>query len=465
MALILLVDDEEDIRWSLKRILKSEEYEFAEASGGREALAYIHHHAADLVILDLRMSEMDGLQTMQALLQMEPNLPVLILTGVDAVKSAVQAMKLGAVDYLVKPVDHDELRMVVRKTLETSRLKRELVELRQQVSVPSGLVLGQSAIMQNLQNLVKSLAVRDVNVMIQGESGTGKQLVAETLHQLSPRQNCPFVTVDCGALPESLMESEFFGHEKGAFTGAVSRKTGKLEVAKGGTLFLDEIGNLGLSLQAKLLRVLETRQFERVGGTAAIHADFRLITASNSNVREMVQRGEFRSDLYYRVNVFTLQIPPLRDHREDVPELVDYYLKFFNSKHGKSVQGVSAECTRLFLEYYWPGNIRQLRNVIEHAVLLAGNEIQREHLPAEILQEQQQRGPGPAAAAAASSSAAASGAAAAVSSTKLASLEERALREALARNSGDKTRAAADLGISLRTLYYWLKRYNIPTKG
>jgi DNA-binding NtrC family response regulator len=450
MPLILLVDDEDDIRWSLKRILKNEAYEFGEAGSGREALAFLQHTVPDLVILDLRMSEMDGLQTMEALLQIEQNLPILILTGVEAVKSAVQAMKLGAVDYLVKPVDHDELRMVVRKTLEDSRLKREVAELRKQVAVPSGLVLGTSAVMRNLHDLVKSLAVRDVNVMIQGESGTGKQLVAETLHQLSPRQNGPFVTVDCGALPETLMESEFFGHEKGSFTGAVSRKTGKLEVAKGGTLFLDEISNLSLPLQAKLLRVLESRQFERVGSTTAIRADFRLITASNANVREMVQKGEFRSDLYYRINVFTLEVPPLRRHREDIPELVDHYLRFFNKKHGKKVEGVSPDCTRLFLEYYWPGNIRQLRNVLEHAVLLAGSDVQREHLPVEVLTDRKT-----------GEAATVTGAA---STIHLPSLEERALREALIKHGGDKTRAAAELGISLRTLYYWLKRHNISTK-
>ncbi len=446
MSLILLVDDDEEIRWSLKQFLKGGDYEFAEADSGAAACEFIRGKVADLVILDLRMPGMDGFQTLEKLLQIEQTLPVLILTGNDSVKGAVQAMKLGAADYLVKPVDRDEFRMVVRKTLENSRLKREVQDLRQQMNSKTRYIVGKNPVMQSLESLVKTLAARDVNILIQGESGTGKQVIAETMHHLSPRQSGPFVTLDCGALPETLIESEIFGYEKGAFTGAVARKMGKLELAQGGTLFLDEIGNLNFGLQAKLLRVLESRQFERVGGTASLQADFRLITATNSNLREMVERKEFRSDLYYRINVFTLEVPPLRERLDDIPDLVEHFLGVFNAKHAKNVKSVSPECMRIFQEYSWPGNIRQLRNVIERAVLLSNMEIDVENLPSEILQDARETEEF-------------SG-----ESIHLESLEAQALKQALKKNQGDKTRAAAELGISLRTLYYWIKKYQIPSK-
>lgn len=443
MPLILLVDDDDEVRWSLKQFLKGEDYEFAEAESGNAACDFIRNKIADLVILDLRMPEMDGFQTLEKLLQIEPTLPVLILTGNDSVKGAVQAMKLGAVDYLVKPVDSEEFRMVARKALENSRLKREVQDLRLQMTSKASYIVGKNPVMRNLDSLVKTLAVRDVNVLIQGESGTGKQVIAETMHHLSLRQNAPFVTLDCGALPESLIESEIFGYEKGAFTGAVARKIGKLEVAKGGTLFLDEIGNLDIGLQAKLLRVLETRQFERLGGTASLQADFRLITATNSNLKELVEKKEFRSDLYYRINVFTLEVPPLRKRLDEIPDLVDYFLKMFNAKHGKNVKLLSPECSRIFQEYSWPGNIRQLRNVIERAVLLCNEEIQVDNLPVEILQDTKDpKSQGK-------------------EGVLLEEMEAQALKQALKNNNGDKTKAASELGISVRTLYYWLKKYQI----
>jgi two-component system response regulator AtoC len=331
--------------------------------------------------------------------------------------------------------------------LENSRLKKEVQDLRQQMNAKTRYIVGKNPVMRNLESMVKTLAVRDVNVLIQGESGTGKQVIAETMHSLSPRQNGPFVTLDCGVLPETLIESEIFGYEKGAFTGAISRKLGKLELAKGGTLFLDEIGNLGFGLQAKLLRVLESRQFERVGGTASLQADFRLITATNANLREMVEKKEFRSDLYYRINVFTLEVPPLRDRLDEIPDLVDYFLKMFNEKHSKNVKRISPECVRIFQEYSWPGNIRQLRNVMERAVLLSSEEVGTSELPPEILQDAgaiEVKG---------------------VETFHLESLESQALRQALRKNQGDKTKAAAELGISLRTLYYWLKKYQISPKN
>jgi two-component system response regulator AtoC len=443
MPLILLVDDDEEVRWSLKQFLKGEDYEFAEAGSGQEGCEFIQRKTADLVILDLRMPGMDGFQTLEKLIQIESSIQVLILTGNDSVKGAVQAMKLGAADYLVKPVDPEEFRLVVRKTLENSRLKREVQDLRQHVNTQVRYILGKSPAMRNLDSLVKTLAVRDVNVLIQGESGTGKQVIAEAMHYLSPRQNGPFVTLDCGALPDTLIESEIFGYEKGAFTGAVSRKMGKLELAKGGTLFLDEIGNLDIGLQSKLLRVLETRQFERVGGTASLLADFRLITATNADLKDLVERKEFRSDLYYRINVFMLEVPPLRDRPEDIPDLSDYFVQMFNQKHGKQVKGFSSECVRIFQEYSWPGNVRQLRNVIERAVLLSNEEIGIQNLSSEILEGSVDIQP--------------SG----KESILLEALEAQALKQALKKNQGDKTRAAAELGISLRTLYYWLKKYQI----
>lgn len=444
MPSILIVDDEEDIRWSVKQILKSNENQFLEAESGRAALQVLQKTTPDVVILDLRMPELDGLETLEKLLHIEPLLPVVVLTGVDAVKSAVQAMKVGAVDYLVKPVNHEELRLVVSRALEHVRLKREVLNSRN-LSDSTQYVFGKSSMMQRLHETIQNIAGRDVRVLIQGESGTGKQMVAEQLYLLSSRSDKPFVTIDCGVLPETLMESEFFGYEKGAFTGATTRKIGKLEVAKGGTLFLDEIGNMNIALQSKLLRVLETGEFERLGGNSSLLADFRLIIATNSNLQDMIQKGSFRSDLYYRINVFTIEIPPLRDHAEDIPELVEFFRNAFNQKHNKNVLEVSEECMDMIVHHPWPGNIRQLRNVLERAILLATDRILPIHMPLEVQRPNET-----------------------VSTNKMVSigvdlqtLEERALRDALELHQGNKTRAAAELGISLRTLYYWLKRYNI----
>jgi two-component system response regulator AtoC len=445
MPSILIVDDEEDIRWSVKQILKNKENQFLEAESGRAALLVLQKTTPDVVILDLRMPELDGLETLEKLLHIEPLLPVVVLTGVDAVKSAVQAMKSGAVDYLVKPVNHEELRLVVNRALEHVRLKREVLSSRS-LSDSAHYVFGKSDIMQKLHETIKNIAGRDVRVLIQGESGTGKQMVAEQLYLLSSRNDKPFVTIDCGVLPETLMESEFFGYEKGAFTGATARKIGKLEVAKGGTLFLDEIGNMNVALQSKLLRVLETGEFERLGGNSSLLADFRLIIATNSNLQDMIRKGSFRSDLYYRINVFTIEIPPLRDHAEDIPELVEFFRNGFNQKHNKKVLEVSEECMEMIRNHPWPGNIRQLRNVLERAILLATDKILPIHMPLEV---QRPNEPPPL-----------------VNKmgfieVDLQALEERALRDALELHQGNKTRAAAELGISLRTLYYWLKRYNI----
>jgi DNA-binding NtrC family response regulator len=445
MPLILIVDDEEDIRWSLKQILRNHDFTFQEASSGKVALELVAQMLPDLVILDLRMPEMDGMETMGKLFQLEPSLPIVVLTGVDSAKIAVQAMKMGAVDYLTKPVDHDELVLVVKKTLSTSGMKRELQVLRGDRSL-TGFVAGKSLRMKQLLKLVAEIAGRDISVLIQGESGTGKQMIAEELHRWSTRKDGPFITIDCGAIPESLMESELFGYEKGAFTGANSRKIGKLEVAKSGTVFLDEIGNLTLPLQAKLLRVLETRQFERLGGISNILADFRLISATNANLSKMVERGEFRKDLYYRINIFTLDVPPLRERVEDIPELADHYRQAFNLKHGKNVLRFDEEFRKFILHYSWPGNVRQLKNVIERCVLLAKDEIRLEHLPPEIQERIDPESVLPP-----------------ETMLKLEELEETALRRALEKYAGDKTRAAAELGISVRTLYYWLKRYNITT--
>ena len=442
MPSILIVDDEEDIRWSIKQILKASDLAFLEADSGRAAIQVFGRTVPDAVILDLRMPEMDGFEVLEKILELEPWMPVIVITGVDEVKSAVQALKMGASEYLVKPPEHEELRSAVRRALENVRLKREAFGRRDSIQY----VFGKSLSMQKLHRTIEQIATRDVRVLIQGESGTGKQMVAEQLYLLSPRHDKPFVTIDCGVLPDTLMESELFGYEKGAFTGAAGRKTGKLEVAKGGTLFLDEIGNMNYNLQTKLLRVLETGQFERVGGNTSMVADFRLIMATNSNLSEMVRKGTFRSDLYYRINVFTIDIPALREHAEDIPELIEFFRDFFNKKHQKNVASISPECMHILKNYYWPGNIRQLRNVMERAVLIANETLDIAHLPDEIAKLT----------------------ATPLGKTKgarvnLQSLEERALREALEANHGNKAAAAAELGISLRTLYYWIKRFELQT--
>jgi DNA-binding NtrC family response regulator len=386
LARVLIVDDEPEISWLLARDLQAAGYEVATAGTAHAALDAAETKRPEVVLLDLRLPDGDGLDVLRRIREMHDATVVIMLTGHATIESAVRAMKLGAFDYLIKPMHLEEVRLVIEKGLETRRLVAEVqtlrAALRDQVG-PEELV-GRSVLMQQLRHVITQVAPYDVNILIRGASGTGKELIARALHGQSPRRGGPFIPLDCAALPEALVESELFGHERGAFTGATQRRLGRFELAHGGTLFLDEIGNLPLSTQMKLLRVLEDRAISRLGGRGQIPVDVRIIAATHLNFEEAMQEGRFREDLYHRLNEFTLHVPPLRERTEDIPELVDHFLKRIGQELGKVVSGLAPEALRACEAYAWPGNVRELRNALKRAAVLAGDVIGLRDLPVEV---------------------------------------------------------------------------------
>lgn len=382
MNKILVIDDEEHLCWALEKGLRQEGYQVITATRGKEGLELIQNETPSLVLLDLKMPEMDGLEVLVKAKELFPKLLVIMITAHGSIDTAIEAMKLGAIDYISKPFDLDELKIVVRQALMVSRLREEVVFLRSELNKKHGRILGNSPAIQEVNNLIEKVADSNATVLITGESGTGKEVTALSIHNLSYRREKSYVPINCAALPETLLESELFGHEKGAFTGAVSRKLGRFELADKGTLFLDEITEMPLSMQVKLLRVLQERQFERLGGTESINVDVRVIAATNRDPMECIRRGTFREDLYYRLNVLPIHIPPLRERSEDVSLLTMHFLQKFNPSHE---QMISPEALALLMNYEWPGNIRELQNVIERSVILSqGSEIKVQHLPKEI---------------------------------------------------------------------------------
>ena len=372
-ATILVVDDEDLIRWSLREGLKREGYDILEAGTGREALEQFKQRP-DLVLLDYRLPDTDGLSVLRELKKIDPDVLVILLTSLVSVETAVEAMKLGAYHFANKPFNVDEVGATIARALETTRLRREVKQLRENEARPYTLraIVGESETMESLRQMVAKVAASPAStVLLTGESGTGKDLVAKTIHYSSGRASRPFMNITCSALPEQLLESELFGHERGAFTDARLQKRGLLESAEGGTVFLDEIGEMVPALQAKLLRFLEEKSFKRVGGAADIHVDVRVVAATNRNLEEQVAKGGFRSDLYYRLNVLPLRLPALREHAEDVPALVAFFIDTFNREFKKRISGVSPQAAALLKSYGWPGNVRELRNVVERAMLLA----------------------------------------------------------------------------------------------
>jgi DNA-binding NtrC family response regulator len=375
-ATILVVDDEELIRWSLREGLKREGYTVLEAGTGREALDQFKL-GVDLVLLDYRLPDIDGLSVLRELKKLDPDALVILLTSLVSVDTAVEAMKLGAYHFANKPFKVEEVAATVARALETRRLRREVKELRENEARPYTLraIVGASESMEALRLMVAKVAASPAStVLLTGESGTGKDLVAKTIHYSSARASRPFMNITCSALPEQLLETELFGHERGAFTDARMQKRGLLESADGGTVFLDEIGEMVPALQAKLLRVLEEKSFKRVGGAADIRVDVRVVAATNRNLEEQVARGSFRSDLYYRLNVLPLRLPPLREHAEDVPALVHFFVDTFSREFKKRISGVSPAASARLKGYGWPGNVRELRNMVERAMLLAEGE-------------------------------------------------------------------------------------------
>ena len=448
-ATILVVDDEELIRWSLREGLKREGYEILEAGTGREALEQFKQ-SPDLVLLDYRLPDIDGLSVLRELKKIDPDVLVILLTSLVSVETAVEAMKLGAYHFANKPFNVDELAATVARALETTRLRREVRQLRENEARPYTLraIVGESAAMESLRQMVAKVAASPAStVLLTGESGTGKDLVAKTIHYSSARASRPFMNITCSALPEQLLESELFGHERGAFTDARMQKRGLLESAEGGTVFLDEIGEMVPALQAKLLRFLEEKSFKRVGGAADIHVDVRVVAATNRNLEEQVGKGSFRSDLYYRLNVLPMRLPALREHAEDVPVLVEFFIDMFNREFKKRISGVSPQAGALLESYGWPGNVRELRNVVERAMLLAeGNRLEVQDFgvlksgigtgdPFEL----------PA------------------GGVDLEELERSLVVQALRRSGGNQTKAAALLGLNRDQIRYRIEKFGLTT--
>jgi two-component system nitrogen regulation response regulator NtrX len=371
---ILVVDDEKNIRTSLEGILKDEGYRARGVPTGEELLKQVAQAAPDLVILDIWLPGMDGIQALTELKRLHPALPVIMISGHGTVETAVRATKLGAYDFIEKPLSLEKTVLAVRNALDRQRLEQENQVLRQTLERRYTIV-GASPAIQALRAQIQSAAPSHGRVLIRGESGTGKELVARAVHRQSLRADKPFVEVNCAAIPDELIESELFGHEKGAFTGATTKRRGKFELADGGTIFLDEVGDMSLKTQAKVLRVLEEQTFERVGGAEALSVDVRVIAASNKNLEEEIQHGNFREDLFYRLNVIPFEVSPLRERPEDIPLLAEHFLRLFSEEYGKRVKRLSPEAMKLLLAHPWPGNVRELRNVIERMVIMAPPEI------------------------------------------------------------------------------------------
>jgi two-component system response regulator AtoC len=383
---ILIIDDEENIRKYLGHSLARDGFEVSTAKYGKEGLNLLIQKHIDVVVLDLNLPDINGLEVLKELKRIDVQSVIIIITAYGDISSAVEAMKLGAYDYLTKPFDTGDIKIVINKALKILGLEDRIRVLEHQVDrYQLGELITRSKKMHDLLRFAERIANTSSTVTIYGETGTGKELIAALIHKKSHRSNKPIVTIDCTSLPENLLESELFGHEKGAFTGAVSLKRGLFEIANGGTAFLDEIGELPLILQAKILRVLESKSFRHVGGEKYIETDVRIIAATNRNLKRLVEEGKFRSDLFYRLNVVPIHLPPLRERKEDIFPLIEYFVQFFNKKIGRSISNVSNEALKWLIDHDWPGNIRELKNVIEHMIITTkGDVISVESLPTEI---------------------------------------------------------------------------------
>ena len=451
-ATLLVADDDPGLRESLQRTLTRAGYQVVLASDGRAALERLQAGGLDLVLTDLKMPGLTGREVLRAAKALAPDVDVILLTAFGTVEEAVSAMKDGAYDFITKPFRGEQLLKVVAKALERRALIEENRALQKQLEDlrAKGQVIGASPAFRRMVTLVEQVADSSASVLIQGESGTGKELVARAIHDGSPRRNGPFVAVNCAALPETLLESELFGYEKGAFTGASGRKEGRFELADGGTLFLDEIADLSLVTQPKILRVLQEGEFERLGGTRTIRVDVRIVAATNQDVAQMVREKKFREDLYYRLNVITIVVPPLRDRREDIRLLAQHFLRVYAAKNNRKLDGFTDEAIERLEVYAWPGNVRELENIIERAVVLAREgRIEAVDLPPEIAGFK----PPP------------RDAILELIGTPLAEIEQRLLDETLRITAGNKTQAAKLLGIDVRTVARKLERRDDSTEA
>jgi len=378
MPSLLVVDDEANVLYSLSKSLRSETLDVETAVTARQAIDLVQRHPPDVVILDVRLPDMSGLDAFDCIRQLDPRLPVIIITAYSTTETAIEAMKRGAFEYLLKPVDLPQLRELLARALELSRL-RHVPAVFEEEERPAGqaidLIVGRSAAMQGVYKTIGRVAPQDVSVLIEGESGTGKELVARAIYQHSRRSQAPFLAINCAAIPEPLLESELFGHERGAFTGADRRRIGKFEQANGGTIFLDEIGDLSIASQPKMLRLLQEQQFERLGGNQVIQTDVRVIAATNQNLDPLVASGRLRQDLYYRLKVFTIQLPSLRERQDDLPLLVEHFVKLLSPVLGKKISSIAPEAMQLLNAHDWPGNVRELQSVIKYALVQASGEV------------------------------------------------------------------------------------------
>ncbi len=366
---VLVIDDEESIRQSLKGALSDEGFKVLEAGSGKEGLELVRSERPDVVLLDIWMPEMDGIEVLRLMKNEWPDQAVVMMSGHGNIETAVRATKLGAFDFIEKPLSLERLLVILQNLSGVQDLARENQALRKQVQ-KNRLLVGDSLVMKQIQEVIRRVAKTTGSVLITGENGTGKELVAQSIHAFSPRFNRPFVEVNCAAIPEELIESELFGHERGAFTGATTLRRGKFDLAHGGTLFLDEIGDMSLKTQAKILRILQEQKFERVGGTQTISVDVRVVAATNKDLKTAIQQGQFREDLFYRLNVIPFSVPPLRDRREDISVLAKYFMREFSAAHGRTIRELTSEALRVLEAYPWPGNVRELRNLVERLVIL-----------------------------------------------------------------------------------------------
>lgn len=449
---VFIVDDEEPSREGLTTLLTKWGYEVEQAGDGQEALNKITQFHPDVVITDMVMPGFNGLELIQLLQKELIFSPVIVLTGHGSIETAVSAIKQGAYDYLSKPLDMARLRIMVEKALEKGQTQREMILLRKRLKGLWGLgkLVGKSKAMQELYSLIELAAPTPARVLILGESGTGKELVAQSLHDLSERNKGPFIPINCSAIPETLLESEIFGHEKGAFTGALERKPGCFELAHGGTLFLDEVAEMSPAIQAKFLRILQDASVKRIGGTAPIQVDVRVLAATNKDPGKSIQEGTLREDLYYRLNVCTIHLPPLRERQDDIPLLVKAFIEEFNAHYQRTVKSIDDQALRLLTQHPWPGNIRELRNAIERAVMTCTSDVITEaHLPLLVNRADDLKSDDP------------SGTIHVPLGSTIEEAERQLILRTLKHSHNNKTRAAEILGVSLKTLHNKLHRYGL----
>lgn len=443
---ILIIDDEKNIREGLGTSFELDGYDVRLAENGKQGLEFIEKGGIDLVITDLRMPGISGEEVLRKITTETPGIPVIVLTGHGSIDAAVDAMRNGAYDFLTKPLNLDQLSMIVKRALQNRELSLEHKELKQQLNVAQSMdkIIGKSAEMQKVFDMIRKVAPSKASVLITGESGVGKELVADAIHNLSPRKDHNCIKVHCAALTESLLESELFGHEKGAFTGADSLVKGRFELAHESTIFLDEIGEINQSVQIKILRVLQEKQFERVGGQNTISVDVRVVAATNRNLEEEVKNGKFREDLYYRLNVIHIHVPPLRERKDDIPLLVSNFLKEFAAENGKTINGIENKARDAIYRYNWPGNIRELRNCIESAVVMCStNEIKLEDLPPSISRASEEN------------------TILIPTGITLDEAEKIIVQENLSVNGGNKSKTADILGIGRKTLHRKLEEWGV----